>query len=189
MNDNQEDQTTAITELPELKLVDSNNPILHEPVQDFDFANPAYDPIILYRALGSTMLMQGGLGLSANQVGLPVRLFVIRGKDVTPFFNPKIVWFSDATTVSQEGCLSYPYLFLKVKRSAEIRVRFADPMGVVQTQHFAGLTARVIQHETDHLNGITFVDKMKPFALQLAKDRAAKLARKHGRRAPLTYSM
>ena len=58
----------------------------------------------------------------------------------------------------EEGCLSYPDLFLKVKRPKSIRARFVSEDGVVQTMNFSGMTARVFQHEMDHLDGVLFVD-------------------------------
>lgn len=172
-----------------IKLIDENNPMLHTKASEFDFSNPKYNPVRLYESVGSFMLKKNGLGLSANQVGFDARMFTLRATEVTPFFNPVIVWRSEETTIAQEGCLSYPFLFLKIKRAANIRVRFADPTGKVQTQAFSGITARCIQHECDHLDGVTFVDHAKPFALKLARERAIKLARKTIRMPQIAYSM
>lgn len=175
--------------LANLHLVKGDDAVLHAAVPTFDFSNPPYDPVKLYEKVGALMLKWNGLGLSCNQVGISARMFTVRGTDVIPFFNPLIVWESKETTVMQEGCLSYPFLFLKVTRPAEVRVRFADPTGKVQTQHFAGMTARVVQHEVDHLNGVVFVDKVKDFALSLAKERAKKLMKSSGHLTPVAYSM
>jgi peptide deformylase len=97
-----------------------------------------------------------GLALSAIQVGVPKRMFVMRGTvDRGDFIcvNPRIVRFSDETISLEESCLSFPGVVIKVKRPRHIRMRFTVPDGNVVTQQFTGMTARAVQHEMDHLNG------------------------------------
>lgn len=149
-------------------LVKGDDPILHNPVADFDFQNPVMNPVELYDLLASTMLKSGGIGLSSNQLGIAARAFVVKSNPVMIFINPVIVNASEDTAMFTEGCLSFPGLQGKVRRAKAVRVRFQTPDGQTQTQQFAGLTAEVIQHETDHCNGITMLDRMEPVAKQLA---------------------
>lgn len=142
-----------------LNLVSSNNPILKTPTQEFDFANPPMDPAQLVKDLAETMIDKKGLGLSANQCGIPYSVFVINGNPIQGCFNPKIVNASEDIISLDEGCLSYPGLILKVKRPKNIRVRYTMANGQTVTHKFEGLTARCFLHEYDHLQGIVHLTK------------------------------
>ena len=161
-----------------LKLTDE---ILREPTQRFDFSNPPMDPTELFKNLRDTMIANNGLGLAANQVGIPYNVFVIGNphiKDsVFSVFNPTIVDYSDAITLGEEGCLSFPNLFTKVKRSNIIKARFSGHDGKVDTIKFDGFTARAFQHEYDHLQGEVFTQKTSKFHLDRAKHNKKKLDR------------
>lgn len=116
-----------------------------------------------------------GLGLSANQVGVSYSIFAMRGSPQNfVCFNPKIVQHSEQMIDLEESCLSYPGLVVKVKRSQHVRVRFALPNGEIKTETFTGMTARVFQHEFDHINGLTFYNK----ASRIHRDRALEKWRK-----------
>jgi peptide deformylase len=78
-------------------------------------------------------------------------------------YNPKIVQESEQTVTLEEGCLSYPGLLVKIKRPEFVRVRFQTPNAETLTKQFIGMTARVFQHEFDHLNGVRFYDKANKF--------------------------
>ena len=95
-------------------------------------------------------------------------------------FNPTITATTDDDVLMDEGCLSYPDLMLKVSRPASIRVRFQDPYGNWITKQFAGMSARVFQHEYDHLDGVDFTDKVSKMKLDMAKRKAAKRVKKRG---------
>ena len=110
-----------------LPLVDKNDLILKTELEYFDFSNPPTDPIQLARDLAETMIENKGLGLAANQVGLPYRAFVINGEQILACFNPKIVDSSADQVYMLEGCLSHPGLSVKIKRPAVIKVRFTVP--------------------------------------------------------------
>jgi peptide deformylase len=102
----------------------------------------------------------GGIGIAANQVGVPYRVFAMRGHPENfVCYNPKIVQPSEQQIVLEEGCLTYPGLFVKVKRPQHIRVRFQTPNGDMRTETYTGMTARIFQHELDHLDGIIFYNK------------------------------
>lgn len=99
----------------------------------------------------------GGYGIACNQVFIedPVSVFVIMGGVV--FINPYITESSKEGVWMEEGCLSYPGKVFKIKRPKEIEIEYYDLAGTKHRAKFGGITARVCQHEMDHLNGITFV--------------------------------
>ena len=152
-----------------LVLFGCNDPILKQELAPFDFSNPPVDPLDLVTDLAETMLAHNGIGLSANQCGLPYRVFVMLGQELIPCFNPRIVDMSEETIVMEEGCLTYPGLFVKVKRPRRIKVRYAEPNGNIVTQTFDGMTARVFQHELDHLNGVNYQQRANKFHLEQAR--------------------
>lgn len=159
--------------------VDPFSDILKQKLQPFDFWEPSINPKYLAISLLETMISYGGIGLAANQVGLPYRVFVMGSKDGSGFacFNPEILE-SSGEEIYDEGCISFPGLFLKVKRAKSIKVKYTDMNGVEKTQDFDGLTARIFQHELDHLNGIHFTSKVSRTVLDLAKSKVKKNLKK-----------
>lgn len=152
------------------EIVKYPHPALTSPTIPFDFINPPVDPLALATEMIVKMNESRGIGLSANQLGYPYRVFVMRGEDVNfACFNPKIVNLSEDTNLLEEGCLSFPGVNVKIKRSNTVRIRFETSSGV-QTRTFAGLTARVVQHEMDHLDGVLFFNRANKFH----RDRAMK---------------
>ena len=151
-----------------------NDDYLWDEVPQFDFANPPVDPEKLSMAMVSYMRDQGGIGLAANQVGYNFKMFVTEGEPAFAVFNPTITFSSPNQVMLDEGCLSFPNLLLKIKRPASIRVRFQDPYGNWITKQFAGMSARVFQHEYDHLFGVDFTDKVSKLKLDMAKKKLAK---------------
>lgn len=147
-----------------LKLVDQHDPILNTVCSGFDFSNPPFDPIEFAQKLVKCMYDSNGIGLAANQVGIPYAVFALRGQPENfVCYNPKIVSVSDDTVLLEEGCLSYPGLLVKIKRPQHIRVRFQTPNGDTLTKQFTGMTARIFQHEMDHLNGTVFYNRANKF--------------------------
>ena len=100
-----------------------------------------------------------GLGLAAPQIGIPYRVFAFTGDPVNVCFNPKIVDKSKEEIYLDEGCLTFPGLIIKIKRSSLIKVRFTMANGETITKKLSGMTARCFQHELDHLNGILFLNR------------------------------
>ena len=140
-----------------MNLVKATDPILKEVCESFDFNNPAVEPIQFAKDLVKTMYDHNGIGLAANQVGYKFRAFALRAApENLVCFNPRIVNESKQKSYIIEGCLTYPGLAVKIKRSDEIRVRFNMPNGDTRTDTFRGLTAHAFQHELDHLDGIIF---------------------------------
>ena len=164
-----------------MKLVKSDDPILHTAPQRFDFSNPPIDPQELVDTLKQAMIKHGGVGLSANQIGLPYQVFVAGDpKDpdnVIGVFNPRIVHQSDQVITVEEGCLSFPGLFLKIDRPAVIRIRYTGVDGKTDTYVYEGIPARVIQHEMDHMHGKVFTSHVSDLKLKRAKQQQAKLNR------------
>lgn len=141
-------------------IVKFPDPILLTPTQLFDFRTPPMDAKNLATELLAQMHAHKGVGLAANQIGVPYRVFAIRSSpENIVFFNPLVVFSSEEQTLMEEGCLSLPGGIFKIKRPKEIRVRFQTPSGGVTTQKFEGLTARIIQHEIDHLDGVAFYNR------------------------------
>jgi len=148
---------------------------LHIRCQPFDFENPPFDPIVFSQELVKTMYEQNGLGLAANQVGVPYQIFAMRGAPENfVIFNPRIIDLSTEEILLEEGCLSYPGLIVKIKRPSLIKVRFQTPNGETRTEKFVGMTARVFLHENDHLLGIRHYDR----ASRYHRDQAFKRVRK-----------
>lgn len=124
-----------------------------------------------------TMYAAPGIGLAGIQVGIARRLLVIdptRSEDDPPnpiaMINPEIIRMSDETNVYDEGCLSIPDVYAEVERPADVRVRYTDRAGKQQELDCDGLTATVVQHEIDHLDGKLFID----FLSRLRRDRIIK---------------
>ena len=136
----------------------------------------------LYDNLKGTMAAVRGIGLSANQCGLPIRAFVmytdLKDGNIEMYINPKIIWESEETEFFMEGCLTYPYLFLNLKRSKMIEFEYMDMEGNQQKGKFSGLTARIFQHEYDHMEGKNFTMYASKLKLDMAKKKAAKKLKK-----------
>tara|TARA_Y100000310_G_scaffold344909_1_gene460412 strand:+ start:14772 stop:15275 length:504 start_codon:yes stop_codon:yes gene_type:complete len=163
-----------------LNLVDKTDLILHRAAEPFDFSDPEIDPDEMVKNLTDTMIHFRGIGLAAPQVGLPYRCFVVGNPDenesIIPVFNPRIVDMSMDQIGYEEGCLSFPNLYLKIKRPENIRARFERPDGTTWTFKFEGVTARIFQHELDHLDGITFTKKVSKLKLDMARRKMKKYA-------------
>lgn len=102
-----------------------------------------------------------GVGLAASQVGVLKRIIVTQTeKGPVVFINPKVVKKSDKTEVMEEGCLSLPRIWLKIKRAKWVEVETLDINGKKTKIKTEGLLARIFQHEIDHLNGVLILDKI-----------------------------
>lgn len=164
-----------------LKLVTHPDPILDKVMPEFDFNNPVMDPKDLEEQMIILMDREGGRGLAANQVGVEARVFVMQPeliKEVyTPFalFNPKIIVTDPDEELGEEGCLSFPGLFFKVKRSKHVVVEFFDRNNNQCIIRFDDIDARCVLHEMDHLNGICFTSKISKLKLDLALKKQRKI--------------
>lgn len=169
--------------LSQLKLVDFFDPILNRPPEEFNF-NGELDPGMLSNILIEKMKMLGGVGLSANQLGLNIKMFVMGIEDkVFTCINPSIISVSKQEIVMEEGCLSIPGVFLKIKRPEQIVVSFYNSKQEKKEESFSGLTARIFLHEYDHMMGKTMKDNVSrlkwDLSLKKYKHLKDKLVKKH----------
>ena len=164
-------------EVEPFPLYDENHPMMKQRIPEYDITllpNPVMTHTI--NRLKMTMKLYNGLGLSANQCGVFERVFIVgNGEIVIVCINPKIIKASDDLIKDNEGCLSFPGLFLKIERASSVEVEYYDLQGKKYNTTFTGLTARCFLHELDHMNGITMDKHVKPLALKMAKDKQGKL--------------
>jgi peptide deformylase len=164
-----------------LKLIKSHNPILKKRLLDFDFLNPIMNSKDLEEQMIQLMIESNGRGLAANQVGVEARVFIMKTELLhgvhTPFalFNPILLAKDDELVEDYEGCLSFPNLFLAIKRSKNVVAQFLDRDNKEYIIEFKDIDARCFLHELDHLNGICFTDGISQLKLELAKKKQRKL--------------
>ena len=138
------------------------------------------DAVALEEAMCKFMIEAKGIGLAANQIGLTKRVFVMGSYGITGFpepfalFNPKILEASKELVLDDEGCLSYPGLFLKLKRPSWVIAEYQNSRGDTIEAKFEGYLSKCFQHELDHLDGICFVDKVSQMKLNLAMKKLRK---------------
>lgn len=165
-----------------LDLVSETHPILQTIQPRYDFDNPPVDTDTLVQDLLDTMRHHGAIGLAAPQVNLPYNVFVmeIEGYSSRVCFNPVVVSVSDDIKKDTEGCLSFPDLWIKIKRPCKIDVVYQNHKGVFVQETFEDLMARCFLHETDHVNGITFTNETVAgeVSLRLAKNSRNKRLKK-----------
>ena len=162
-----------------MKLVYYPDPILDQQLTSFDVENPPIDTKQLKEDMTNTMLESNGIGLSACQVGLDYTVFVMGDskENSTICINPVILQHTEETVTETEGCLSFPNIFVKVKRPKEILAEWYDENLEKQTVKIEGYSARVFLHEWDHLQGITFKDRVSKLKWDMAKKKAKKYDR------------
>ena len=162
-----------------LPLYDENHPMLRMPIPEYKGALPSPVMTNLIKRLKLTMKLYGGIGLSANQCGIFERVF-ISGTDECQLacINPKLIGTSAGMIKADEGCLSFPGLYIKIDRPNSIQVEFTDENGQVQQTMLEGLSARCFLHELDHMNGKKFIEYAGPVALQMARKKQDKLMKK-----------
>ena len=160
-------------------LLHESDPTLKQEPKPWIFGeNP--DPQRMRMIMLENMVAHKGLGLSANQIGMPVQVFAmyVTDQDGIVCFNPKIVGESDEKVAMKEGCLSFPELYLKIQRPKEIWVKYQNADGDIINAHFEDLAARIFHHEMDHMQGKTFLDKASKVFIQSARRKQKVLLRK-----------
>lgn len=152
--------------------------ILRERMPEFDFENPDIDPEQLEKDLINIMLENDGIGLAANQVGIRARVFVMGHREhpesAQAFFNPMVVANVDATDDMEEGCLSFPGVYVNIKRPKKILARWQNSKGEWQQSEFDGYNCKCFLHELDHLEGIVFQDRVSTLKWALAVKKTKK---------------
>ena len=138
------------------------------------------------REIINLMRASKGIGLAANQVGITKRFFVIGYESFDVFKKPVILWNPSIVRSSEEiiedveGCLSFPNIYVKVSRPKEILVEFYDHELKKQQVKIDGYSAKCFLHEWDHLQGVTFKDRVSKLKWDMAKKKAIKLEKYNG---------
>lgn len=157
-----------------LTIITYPHPVLFDvgkPVEAEDFENGLGGTI---EQMFATMYDAGGVGLAAPQVGISKRFFVMDVRDAEGklqpqvFVNPQVIDV-EGEQVGEEGCLSFPGLFQTIKREMRVIVRAQDTKGTEFEADIGGLAARCVLHETDHCDGIVFLDRITPLKRELAR--------------------
>lgn len=170
--------------------------ILKQKCNDVEKDYPELDKLI--DDMWETMENANGCGLASPQIGLPIRLFIVDSKStfdnlgeedrkfyfpqddkgiMETFINDNIIQRSEKLWEDEEGCLSIPNLFYKVKRNWAITIEYYNRNFEKQIRTFSGTTARMIQHEYDHTEGILYLDYLKPLTKKLLEGKLKKIAR------------
>lgn len=161
------------------KLIEAKNPMMKIRVSG---CSDDLDRDEIEEKLFDSMKHYQGIGLSANQIGIMERVFVmysdVNKRETITCFNPEIVTQSDTEIIMDEGCITYPGLWLKVKRPDSIEVQYEDKTGEVQHQAMFGLECRIFLHEYDHMEGMDFTQKVSKLKLKRAQKRLSKMVRK-----------
>jgi peptide deformylase len=171
--------------------------MLRERCRDIDADYPQLGQLI--DNLFETMEKANGCGLAASQTGLPIRLFVVDSKStfdkldttdrvlyfppgdtgiVETFINARMIDHSEDTWADNEGCLSIPGITQPIVRPWSITIEYLDRSFTRQIRTFAGSTARMIQHEYDHTEGILILDHLKPLQRKMLEGKLRKIAGK-----------
>ena len=171
----------------ELKLVYKEDPLLHQRLSEYDFAAEGEDAPFFANMLFKKMQDLGGIGLSACQVGINKRVFVIGVDEYKMYvFNPEIISYGNETEHMTEGCLSFPGLSLGINRPKTIDVRYQNENGEHINLTLGGITARAFQHEYDHMEGRLFTAHVTPFKLEYymkkQSKKKAKLVKKYSQK-------
>ena len=170
--------------LRKIDLLPEDHPVLHKEPLPWVFDPPQADPKLMYDIMLENMVYHKGIGLSANQIGMPVKVFSMRVDDsdnAIVCFNPEIIKESEEMVTMEEGCLSYQLLYLKKRRPENLSVKYQNVDGDFINAHFEGLAARVFHHEMDHMKGKTFLDGVSKISLQLARKKQKVLLKKNKR--------
>jgi peptide deformylase len=159
-----------------LTVFGENHPMLSVPIPEYKEAIPNPSIKNLVARLKMTMKLYNGIGLSANQCGIFQRVFVIGTEHFQiACINPKVVAKSEELSRENEGCLSFPGMFMKVERPTWVDAEFYDETGAFKQIRLEGLTAKCYLHELDHMNGVKFIEHVGPLAVQMARQRQGKL--------------
>ncbi len=164
-------------------------PTLRSETIEIQRTFPHLDEII--KNMWDTMYHTNGVGLAAPQIGISIRLFVVDSTEMyrddedettgegikKVFINPSIINESGHEWEYEEGCLSIPGIREYVSRKPDIKIRYQDENFETHTEEFDGLTARVIQHEYDHLEAILFIDKISSLKRQLNRNKLLQISR------------
>ncbi|GAB3423015.1 peptide deformylase [Niabella aquatica] len=176
------------------KIIAYGHSVLKQKCKEISRDFPQLD--LLIADMWETMIKADGCGLSASQIGFPIRLFIVDSKTtfenldepdrqiyygkedkgiMETFINAKIIERSLETLEDEEGCLSIPGLSRKVVRNQTIKIAYSNQYFDRKIKIFGGTTARMIQHEFDHTEGILYLDYLKPLTKKLMESKLRKI--------------
>ena len=173
--------------MPVLKVLIAPHPILSTATTSIESVDDHIKQQL--KDMAETMYANNGIGLAANQVGISKRMLVMDvgennsiEKDMTDpigprlycIINPEVVWASEEKGTMEEGCLSVPGQGVPIERSTSIKIKYLDETGAEKTEAFAGLQARCILHEMDHLDGKTMLEYLSKLKKDLALKKLTK---------------
>ena len=164
--------------MAERRIVTYGDPVLREVSEPIEKIDQEIKDLV--SDMADTLEKAKGLGLSAVQIGVLKRLFIVdlSAVDITEtlrvFINPEII-ATEGEQEMEEGCLSFPGIYQKLDRPAKVKVRATDLDGNEFELEAKGLAARAVLHEYDHLQGVLFIDHMSPLTRTLLKGRLRKL--------------
>ncbi len=165
-----------------LPIILYGSPILRKKAFDIDKENNVKEII---SNMTGTLKQMGGIGLAGPQVDLLKNIFII---DTTPLegdnievvekvcMNPEIIHYADSDEFYEEGCLSIPGIFEEVKRPGQVEVRYRDENFDWHEEVLTGISARVFQHEYDHLQGILFIDRLSALRRKMIRSKLKKIS-------------
>jgi peptide deformylase len=158
--------------------------VLREKCKDITPEYPGLKDLIAN--MFETMYQASGIGLAAPQVGFPIRLFIVDLEQLESdkpnmlkqvFINAQILEEWDTPWKFEEGCLSIPGIKENVSRHAQIKIKYLDENFKEHVKTFDDMTARVIQHEYDHIEGVLFTDKVNPLRKKFLQKRLKEMAK------------
>lgn len=177
-----------------LPIVAYGNPVLRKVADEIDSDYPSLDSLI--ENMWDTMYNSNGVGLAAPQVNKAIRLFIVDSvqiiasleddeKDLYPgdegvkqvFINAHVDELNGEPWLYNEGCLSIPKVREDVKRHETVTITFEDENFATHTKTFSGITARVILHEYDHIEGKLFIDHLNPLKRKLLKSKLSDISK------------
>ena len=170
-----------------MRLIKAPNNWLEKTVQPFDFTK--HNAPEIEQEMVAIMEHEHGVGLSANQVELDAQIFTIKPAELKGYeddkgfaiINPKITHVTEQHIIGEEGCLSFPFLYLKVKRPYGLVIECLDINQKECTIELEGWNARIFGHEYDHLYGINFIYIVSKLKLDMAKKKRLKYLKKYDR--------
>ena len=160
-----------------MKLIYHPDEFLDKKVNNVDLSSPGFDPKELKKQMVDLMLASKGIGLSANQIGLNAQVFVMgeNTDNAIMCINPEVLQHTEETVIDTEGCLSFPNVYVKVKRPKEILVKYYDENLKEISTKVIGYSAKCFLHEWDHLQGVTFKDRVSKLKWDIAKKKSRKI--------------
>ena len=156
-----------------MKLIKAPDEFLEKQVKAFAFST--MDPGEISKNMIEVMHKYRGVGLAANQVGVDAQIFVMGEKDPMTVINPIVTEVGTEKVEMEEGCLSFPGLYMKVSRPSVVSVQYLDIEQKECIIKLEGFHARVFLHEYDHLQGITFDQRVSKLRLDMAKKKQQKI--------------